>query len=159
MEKNIEFVAKQKDIWSSVYVIATLNALATKSDIVHILENEKRDGPSSAPTTSGHIFIKMIGYYSLIGLLRVHTLLGDYYMAIKCIDCIDFTKRVQLFSKVVNCQIALFYYTGFVFMMVRRYADAVKFFTQLLTYINRIKNIHARYPPPAQCIDSPTGLS
>ena len=144
VEKNIEFVAKQKDIWSSVYVIVTLNALVTKSDIKHLLDTEKRDGPSSAPSSSGAFFIKMLGYYSLIGLLRVHTLLGDYHTAIKCIDSIDFTKRVQLFSKVVACHITLFYYTGFVFMMLRRYADAVKFFTQLLTYINRIKNIHTR---------------
>jgi translation initiation factor 3 subunit L len=86
----------------------------------------------------------MLGYYSMIGLLRVHTLLGDYYTALKSIDCIDFTKRVQLFSKVVACHITLYYYTGFVFMMMRRYSDAIKFFTQLLTYINRIKNIHAK---------------
>lgn len=143
VEKNVEFVAKQADIWSSVYVITTLNALVTKSDIQNILETEKRDGTTDQSTGSMH-FIKMIGYYSMIGLLRVHTLLGDYHTAIKCIDSIDFTKRVQLFSKVVSCHIALFYYTGFVFMMLRRYADAIKFFTQLMTYINRIKNIHAR---------------
>ena len=45
-------------------------------------------------------------------MVLVHALLGDYYMAIKCIDCIDFTKRVQLFSKVVACHIALFYSWG-----------------------------------------------
>eukprot|EP00997_Jenningsia_sp_PLL12_P006287 NODE_282_length_1968_cov_118.241793_g235_i0.p1 GENE.NODE_282_length_1968_cov_118.241793_g235_i0~~NODE_282_length_1968_cov_118.241793_g235_i0.p1 ORF type:complete len:470 (-),score=94.42 NODE_282_length_1968_cov_118.241793_g235_i0:154-1563(-) len=87
---------------------------------------------------------RMMGYYSLIGLLRVNTLIGDYHTAIKSIDSIDFTRKVQIFSKVVACHITLYYYTGFVFMMLRRYSDAIKFFTQLLTYINRVKNIHAR---------------
>lgn len=81
-------------------------------------------------------------HYAMIGLLRVHTLLGDYSTAIKCIDAIDFTKRVQLFSKVVACHITLFYYTGFVFMMLRRYAtqwpvpDSPPLVQHILCFIN-----------------------
>jgi hypothetical protein len=31
----------------------------------------------------------MFGYFSLIGLLKLHTLTSDYYMALKTIECID----------------------------------------------------------------------
>ena len=32
---------------------------------------------------SSHPLYKMLGYFSLIGLLRLHSLLGDYYQALK----------------------------------------------------------------------------
>ena len=40
---------------------------------------------------------KMFGYFSLIGLLKLHTLTSDYYMALKTIECIDLdvTKQVR----------------------------------------------------------------
>ena len=37
---------------------------------------------------------KMLGYFSLIGLLRLHSLLGDYYQALKVLENIDFNKKV-----------------------------------------------------------------
>lgn len=37
---------------------------------------------------------KMLGYYSLVGLLRLHSLLGDYYQALKVLENIDFNKNV-----------------------------------------------------------------
>lgn len=39
---------------------------------------------------------KMLGYFSLIGLLRLHSLLGDYYQALKVLESIDFNKKVCL---------------------------------------------------------------
>lgn len=40
----------------------------------------------------------MFGYFSLIGLLKLHTLTSDYYMALKTIECIDLdvTKQVKI---------------------------------------------------------------
>jgi len=40
----------------------------------------------------------MFGYFSLIGLLKLHTLTSDYYMALKTIECIDLdvTKQVEI---------------------------------------------------------------
>ena len=40
----------------------------------------------------------MFGYFSLIGLLKLHTLTSDYYMALKTIECIDLdvTKQVRI---------------------------------------------------------------
>jgi hypothetical protein len=41
----------------------------------------------------------MFGYFSLIGLLKLHTLTSDYYMALKTIECIDLdvTKQVKIY--------------------------------------------------------------
>jgi hypothetical protein len=37
----------------------------------------------------------MMGYFSIIGLLRVHTLLGDYHLALKMLEPINLTKKVS----------------------------------------------------------------
>jgi len=38
---------------------------------------------------------KMLGYFSLIGLLRLHSLLGDYHQALAVLENINITKRVS----------------------------------------------------------------
>lgn len=37
---------------------------------------------------------KMLGYFSIIGLLRLHCLLGDYYLALDVMSNIDLMQRV-----------------------------------------------------------------
>lgn len=42
-----------------------------------------------------HSLYKMLGYFSLVGLLRLHSLLGDYYQAIKVLENIELNKKVS----------------------------------------------------------------
>lgn len=46
------------------------------------------DPDSVAGEFGRHSLYKMLGYFSLVGLLRLHSLLGDYYQAIKVTDFI-----------------------------------------------------------------------
>lgn len=48
-----------------------------------------------------HSLYKMLGYFSLVGLLRLHSLLGDYYQAIKVLENIELNKKVS------NCFLGL----------------------------------------------------
>eukprot|EP01012_Entosiphon_sulcatum_P007734 TRINITY_DN1401_c0_g1_i1.p1 TRINITY_DN1401_c0_g1~~TRINITY_DN1401_c0_g1_i1.p1 ORF type:complete len:561 (+),score=122.26 TRINITY_DN1401_c0_g1_i1:93-1775(+) len=138
--QRCEFIQANPDIWSTVYVLGTLNALVQRSEIQSLLDQPQVPAAEVLEGGRYHL-IRMMGYYSLIGLLRVHTLLGDYHSAIRSIENIDFSRKEKIFAKVTACHTTLFYYTGFVFMMLRRYLDAIKFFTQVQNYINRIKNI------------------
>lgn len=52
------------------------------------------DPESVAGEFGQHSLYKMLGYFSLIGLLRLHSLLGDYYQALKVLENIDFNKKV-----------------------------------------------------------------
>lgn len=81
-----------------------------------------------------------MGYFSLVGLLRLHSLLGDYYQAIKVLEHIELNKK-SLYSRVPGCQITMYYYVGFAYMMMRRYADAVRTFSNILLYIQRTKGM------------------
>jgi translation initiation factor 3 subunit L len=86
---------------------------------------------------------KMLGYFSIIGLLRVHCLLGDYMLALKMMDNIVLNKKA-MFARVTACHVTTFYYVGFAYMMMRRYADAIKAFSTILTFIQRTKQYHSR---------------
>lgn len=43
----------------------------------------------------------MLGYFSLVGLLRLHSLLGDYYQAIKVLENIELNKKVPFYLATV----------------------------------------------------------
>ena len=110
----------------------------------------------------------MVGYFSLVGLLRVHCLLADYRLALQSVSSIDLGKK-GLFTRVTACHISIFYYVGFAYLMViagrptrgvlthapprntnrpcsrmRRYSDAVRTFSNILFYIARTKQYHTR---------------
>merc|ERR1719198_2585404 len=56
---------------------------------------------------------------------------------------VDLSKK-GLFTRVTSCHISVFYYVGFAYMMLRRYADATKTFSSILFYIGRTKQYHTR---------------
>ena len=62
------------------------------------------DDPDTVAGEYGKLpLYKMLGYFSLIGLLRLHSLLGDYYQAIKVLGSVDLNKKVSLvYSKPEN---------------------------------------------------------
>lgn len=37
----------------------------------------------------------MLGYFSLVGLLRLHSLLGDFYQAVKVLENMELNKKVS----------------------------------------------------------------
>ncbi len=84
-----------------------------------------------------------MGYFSIVGLLRMHCLLGDYWLALKTLEPIDLSKK-GMFARVTACQITLYYYLGFAYLMMRRYVDAIKTFSTILLYISRTKQYHTR---------------
>jgi len=81
----------------------------------------------------------MLGYFSIIGLLRVHCLLGDFSLALKTLDDIELNKK-SIFARVMAAHFTTYYYIGFSYMMMRRYSDAIRMFTHILIYVSRTKN-------------------
>jgi translation initiation factor 3 subunit L len=81
---------------------------------------------------------KMLGYFSLIALLRVHSMLGDYHLAVKVLENIDLHKNT-MYCNVPACQVTTYYYVGFAYVMMRRYADAIRTYTNSLLYVQRMR--------------------
>jgi len=82
-----------------------------------------------------------LGYFSLIGLLRLHTLLGDYFQALKAVSYLEFDPK-GLYNTVSSCLVTLHYYVGFCHMMMRHYQDAIRIFVNCLLFIQRTRSIN-----------------
>jgi len=132
-------------VWNIVSVLKYLIQLMNKSDIKATLEREKSGlGANPANPFAANQFWQYLGYFSLISLCRLHCITGDYYMTLKTIDSIELHKKKGRYTKVTAAYTTLYYYTGFAYMMLRRYQDAIKTFTSILLYISRMKQYHTR---------------
>lgn len=137
-------------IWNVHSVLNVLHSLVDKSQINEQLKQfiAGKDPTHVADTFGKQNLYKMLGYFSLIGLLRLHSLLGDYYQAIKVLENIDIHRQpLQNLSiaRVLACQMATFYYVGFAYMMMRRYADAIRTFCSILVYLQRTRQMYHQY--------------
>jgi len=141
-EDEIELLRTNPKIWNVHSVLNVLHSLVEKSNINQQLEVYTSGGdPDSVAGEFGrHSLYKMLGYFSLVGLLRLHSLLGDYYQGLKVLENIHFNKK-SLYSRVPACQITTFYYVGFAYMMMRRYQDAIRTLSNCLLYVQRTKSM------------------
>jgi len=104
-----------------------------QQELVHELEND--------PFAQSNLY-KMLGYFSLVGLLRLNSLFGDYYLAINTIKHVELDIHKQLLiARVPSCIITTCYYVGFAYLMMRRYEDAIKVFVDVLIYIQRTRTM------------------
>ncbi|XP_078692228.1 eukaryotic translation initiation factor 3 subunit L-like [Branchiostoma floridae x Branchiostoma belcheri] len=144
-DDEIMILRSNPKIWNVHSVLNVLHSLVDKSSINRQLEvfSSGGDPDSVAGDFGRHSLYKMLGYFSLVGLLRLHSLLGDYYQAIRVLENIDLNKQ-GLYSRVPSCQISMYYYVGFAYMMMRRYQDAIRTFTSILLYIQRTKTMFQR---------------
>ncbi|KAI9346979.1 RNA polymerase I-associated factor PAF67-domain-containing protein [Obelidium mucronatum] len=133
------------DVWNVLNVLNVLYSLVQKSTINEQLWVAKHGGDmvEASGTYGSRPLYRMLGYFSLVGLCRVHCLLGDYTMALKVLENIELNKK-GLFARVTACHITTYYYVGFSYMMMRRWSDAIKAFTHILLFISRTKQYHSR---------------
>lgn len=127
--------------WGCYSVLNVLYSLIQRSQINEQLEAMKRnEDPNLVAGEYGtRPLYRMLGYFSIIGLLRVHCLLGDFSLALKTLDDIELNKKA-MFARVMAAHFTTYYYVGFSYMMLRRYADAIRMFSHILVYVSRTKN-------------------
>ena len=95
-----------------------------------IVEELKADGGAAIYAAEGYLpgqsnVLRCLGYYSLVGLLRVHSLIGDYHTGLAALYPLNIHDRSNLFTaKLPGCHISTYYYAGFAYLMLRRYTDA-----------------------------------
>lgn len=140
--EDIELLKSNPQIWNALTVVNYLQSLISKSNIAQTLEKE-RNGHTDREHAIPQLY-RMIGIFSIIGLLRLHVLMGDYYLALKVLDPIDLTNK-GLYTRVTACHITLNYYLGFTYLMARRYMDAIKTLTNVLLFVSRTKQYHNRF--------------
>jgi len=132
---------EQGGTWDCAAVFKYLHSLVKESNIVAYL-NEEEERLGSLQSVELDLF-KLLGYFSVIGLLRMHCLTADFRRALKQLDTINIARR-GLLKGGMPCHITTYYYMGFAYMMHRRYVDAIKALSNILLYINRTKQYHTR---------------
>ncbi|KAL1931987.1 hypothetical protein VTP01DRAFT_9043 [Rhizomucor pusillus] len=144
-DEETALLRENPQIWSCYSVLNVLYSFIQKSRINEQLLVSKNGGDmmEAAGEFGTRPLYKTLGYFSIIGLLRVHCLLGDYVLALKMMDNIVLNKKA-MFARVTACHVTTYYYVGFAYMMMRRYADAIKAFSTILSFIQRTKQYHSR---------------
>ncbi|CAK7198350.1 hypothetical protein SEUCBS139899_001011 [Sporothrix eucalyptigena] len=140
-EEEIAILRENPNTWGCYSVLNVLYSLIQRSQITEQLAAQKRneDPAAVAGEYGSKNLYRMLGYFSIIGLLRVHCLLGDFSLALKTMDDIELNKKA-MFARVMAAHFTTYYYIGFSYMMMRRYADAIRMFSHILVYVSRTKN-------------------
>jgi len=163
---EIQQLKANHDVWNVHSVLNVLHALVSKSNINKQLEVLKHATLSLTLSNGGidqsqftkyqqdllldlendlfaqSSLYKMLGYFSLVGLLRLNSLFGDYYLAINTMHYVELDIHKQLLiARVPSCIITTCYYVGFAYLMMRRYEDAIKVFVDALIYIQRTRTM------------------
>ena len=141
-EGEVTMLQDQPHMWSAQTVIQYLHALVRKAGIDLSKKASEQDPEADGKTISP--MFKSLGYFSLIGLLRVNALLCDYPSALQSLAPLDLRKHRSLFTSVLSCHVSLYYFMGLSYLMCRRYVDAIKVFCYFLTYTQRNKHVIAR---------------
>lgn len=145
---ELDYLIQNQDVWSTYSCLNALYSLAGKSNTVEQLKAAKQGKQITKEITGDYGFLslyKNLGYFSIIGLLRIHTLLGDYALALKTIEHIELSKKAS-FTKIPSCHFTTYYYVGFCFLMMNRYLDAIKSFQHILLFFTRTKNLQNNKP-------------
>ena len=138
---DAQILRENPHTWGCYSVLNVLYSLIQRSRISEQLAAMKRgeDASAVAGEYGSRDFYQMLGYFSLIGLLRVHCLLGDFSLALKTLDDIELNRK-SMFARVMAAHFTTYYYVGFSYMMMRRYADAIRMFSHILVFVSRTKN-------------------
>ncbi|KAK2467932.1 hypothetical protein APHAL10511_000227 [Amanita phalloides] len=147
-DDELAMLSEGVPVWSSYSVLNVLYSLLQKSRInEYIIAQQQGKSPEEIAEIVGEYgqrpLYRMLGYFSIIGLLRVHVLLGDFTLALKVMDNVELNQKSS-FTRVTACHVTTYYYVGFCYMMLRRYSDAIRTFITILNFIMRMRQYHTR---------------
>jgi hypothetical protein len=145
--EEIELLRQCDKVWALLDVLNVLQALVDKSGIVAAIEADGGAGLLASggyPANTSNV-LPLLGYFSLLGQLRVHALVGDYHTGLSALFPLNlFERRTLLTAQLPPAHISLFYYASFSYIMLRRYSDAAACLNAVLAYVARVKAFHAR---------------
>ncbi|KAF8201095.1 eukaryotic translation initiation factor 3 subunit 6 [Mycena galopus ATCC 62051] len=147
-DDELGMLADGGPVWSSYSVLNVLYSLIQKSKInEYIVAHQAGKTPEEIAEIVGEYgtrpLYRHLGYFSIIGLLRVHVLLGDFTLALKVMEKVELNQKSP-YTRVTACTVATYYYVGFCYIMLRRYPDAIRTFVSILNWIMRMRQYHTR---------------
>ncbi|KAL5532341.1 hypothetical protein ACEPAF_5911 [Sanghuangporus sanghuang] len=147
-EEELVLLADGSQVWSCYSVLNVLYSLIQKSKINEYIV-ATREGKSEEEINEivgeygQRPLYRMLGYFSIICLLRVHVLLGDFTLALKVMENVELSQKAPL-TRVTACHVSTYYHVGFCYLALRRYPDAIRIFVSILNFIMRMRRYHTR---------------
>ena len=140
-EDEVLILAESGQVWSCYSVLNVLYSLIQKSKIQdQLAAAQKGEDVEAAAGEYGAISLYYgLGYFAIVGLLRVHTLLGDPTLALSMLDGIDLNKRA-FFTRVTAAHVSVYYHTAISYIQLNRYPDAIRALSHILFFIQRLKH-------------------
>eukprot|EP00727_Mastigamoeba_balamuthi_P000616 m51a1_g10551 putative eukaryotic translation initiation factor 3 subunit l-like (579) ;mRNA; r:38355-40527 len=143
--EEVALIAANASAWSVQTVVAYLHKLIAhgrlSSEAAAAAAASQPEQQQPQPQQSS--VNQTLGSFALIGLARVHCLLADYTGVLRVLEPVDLLHKGVL-AQVTACHVTLYYYLGFAYLMLRRYADAVKTFAAILVFLSRAKQYNSR---------------
>ena len=122
--------------WATNKVAYYLTQLIRVSNVGPVVEQMKANGISTQRMNASEMGLDTpsqttfdLGYFALFGMARLECLLGDYQASLAVLAPIDVTSEHERYHKVFSCHTNLYYHMGFAYLMVRRYKDAIRSFS------------------------------
>jgi translation initiation factor 3 subunit L len=140
-DSEIRQFKENLDVFETKTVLNTLHTIIRVSLIEEYLANPENPNKRKGAFTSESV--RLFGYFALLQLLRMHSILGDYHLAMKTIERIDFGAEVPLFYQIPACHVTLFYYMGFAYLMLRRYVDSIRTFNDILAFLAKTTGVNS----------------
>lgn len=123
-----------ESIWSLPVVFRYLYIFSWYAGIPINLGLEIESLPNS------HIHMKQsLGQFSIIGILRLNTLLGDYSSALECLGKLNL-KILNALTMSWTCEMTILYHETFCLMMKACFNDALKNFSKVRTKYEKFFN-------------------
>jgi len=142
-KSDILLLRANPSVYETPTVLTYLQQLINASKIEEFLKDpNKEDKEGSKGLVYKDQSARLFGYYGLMQMLRMHSLLGDYHSAMQTIDHIDFHEEVPLFYKIPACHVSLHYYMGFAYLMMRRYKDAIRTFADVIVWLSKTSGVN-----------------
>ena len=141
-EQELEYLheIESQSTWCIHSVLNILYSLVGKSCIVESLQQLSASGGARRLDTGDNEFAdnemyKYLGFFSLIALLKLYVLTGDYELAIKTMEKDPIDMLYDLDEQ--EWFITTVYYYGFALMMKRKYKEAISRFQSVLLFVER----------------------
>jgi len=142
-DKELSSIRENPQVYETKKVLKYLTQLISASKIEEYLSNPQNPKGITGLSAYTDETVRYVGYFALMQLLRMHSLLGDFHLALATIQKIDLEAEVPLFYSITACHVTLYYYMGFAYLMLRRYADATNAFSDILAYLSKTAGVNS----------------
>jgi len=127
---------QETGVWQADEVLTYFRKLVQSSGVVS-------SGRLREPRAGQTALHKLMGYFALVGQVRVLAQLGDYQKAISTVEFLS-EEALSAYSAFPPAYISLLHHLGFSLLMLNRYYDAQLLLYRAACFISRIKQYLTR---------------